>query len=60
MTLIIKKPFRDKETGAVYNPNDEVEFSDARAAVILADHRGLAVEKKAPAARSTTKSKKKK
>lgn len=57
MTLIVLKPFRDKETGIVYNPKDEAEFSEERAAVILADRRKLAKVKETekPAARSRKK-----
>ena len=42
MTLKVLKPFRDKVTGAAYNVSDLVEFTEERAAEILADRRKLA------------------
>ena len=44
MKLRILTSFRDKETGEVYTPGSIHEFTDERAAVILADRRKVAEE----------------
>ena len=61
MKLKILKTFRDKETGEIYKPNAEVEFTDERAAVILADKRKVAeaIKPKKTTSKTTTARKKK-